>query len=103
MNGDLESTLNELGPEYRDVVARLKSAREVEPSTKHQRTSSLASALPTDGAAVVAASLPQDFSRPSRLVCRRRASMRTWRAIKKRKVESFAVGLYSLRYFQSRR
>ena len=32
MNGDLESTLNELGPEYRDVVARLKTAREVEPS-----------------------------------------------------------------------
>ena len=32
MNGDLESTLNELGPEYRDVVARLKIAREVEPS-----------------------------------------------------------------------
>ena len=32
MNGDLESTLNELGPEYRDVVARLRSAREVEPS-----------------------------------------------------------------------
>ncbi|MCR5839411.1 MAG: hypothetical protein K6G94_07240 [Kiritimatiellae bacterium] len=36
MNGDLESTLNELGPEYRDVVARLRSARDVEPSTKHQ-------------------------------------------------------------------
>ncbi len=32
MNGDLESTLNELGPEYRAVVARLRSAREVEPS-----------------------------------------------------------------------
>jgi hypothetical protein len=32
MNGDLESTLRELGPEYRDVVARLRSAREVEPS-----------------------------------------------------------------------
>ena len=32
MNGDLESTLNELGPEYRAVVARLKIAREVEPS-----------------------------------------------------------------------
>ncbi len=32
MNGDLEKTLNELGPEYRDVVARLRSAREVEPS-----------------------------------------------------------------------
>lgn len=32
MNGDLESTLNELGPEYRDVVARLKTAREIEPS-----------------------------------------------------------------------
>ena len=32
MNGDLENTLNELGPEYRDVVARLRSAREVEPS-----------------------------------------------------------------------
>lgn len=32
MNGDLESTLNELGPEYRDVVARLKTAREVEPA-----------------------------------------------------------------------
>ena len=37
MNGDLESTLKELGPEYRDVVARLRSARDVEPSTKHQR------------------------------------------------------------------
>jgi len=32
MNGDLENTLNELGPEYRDVIARLRSAREVEPS-----------------------------------------------------------------------
>ena len=32
MNGDLENTLNELGPEYRDVVARLRSAREVEPA-----------------------------------------------------------------------
>ena len=32
MNGDLESTLNELGPECRDVVARLRSAREAEPS-----------------------------------------------------------------------
>ena len=32
MNGDLESTLNELGPEYRAVVVRLRSAREVEPS-----------------------------------------------------------------------
>ena len=32
MNGDLESTLNELGPEYRAVVARLKVACEVEPS-----------------------------------------------------------------------
>ena len=32
MNVDLESTLNELGPEYRAVVARLRSAREVEPS-----------------------------------------------------------------------
>ena len=32
MNGDLEKTLNELGPEYRAVVARLRSAREVEPS-----------------------------------------------------------------------
>ena len=32
MNGDLENTLNELGPEYRAVVARLRSASEVEPS-----------------------------------------------------------------------
>ena len=32
MNGDLEGTLNELGPEYRGVVARLRSAREVEPA-----------------------------------------------------------------------
>ena len=32
MNGDLESTLNELGPEYRDVVARLRSAHDIEPS-----------------------------------------------------------------------
>ena len=34
MNGDLENTLNELGPEYRDIVARLRSAREVEPSAR---------------------------------------------------------------------
>ena len=34
MNGDLERTLDELGPEYRAVAARLKSAREVEPSAK---------------------------------------------------------------------
>jgi len=39
MNGDLEGTLNELGPEYRAVVARLRLACEVEPSTKHQRRS----------------------------------------------------------------
>ena len=39
MNGDLESTLRELGPEYRDVVVRLRSARDIEPSTKHQRRS----------------------------------------------------------------
>ena len=32
MNEDLESTINELGPEYRAVVARLRSACEVEPS-----------------------------------------------------------------------
>ena len=31
MNGDLERTLEELGPEYRAVVARLRSSREVEP------------------------------------------------------------------------
>lgn len=32
MNVDLEGTLNELGPEFRAVVARLRSAREVAPS-----------------------------------------------------------------------
>ena len=32
MNGDLEKTLNELGPEYRAVADRLRAAREVEPS-----------------------------------------------------------------------
>ncbi len=32
MNGDLERTLVELGPEYRPLVSRLRSAREVEPS-----------------------------------------------------------------------
>jgi len=31
MNRDLERTLEELGPEYRAVVARLRSSREVEP------------------------------------------------------------------------
>ena len=31
MNADLENTVGELGPEYRDVVARLRAAREVEP------------------------------------------------------------------------
>ncbi len=31
MNADLEKTLGELAPEYRDVVARLRAAREVEP------------------------------------------------------------------------
>ena len=36
MNADLENTLDELGPAYRDVVARLKVARDVEPRTKHQ-------------------------------------------------------------------
>ena len=35
MNADLENTLDELGPAYRDVVARLMSARELEPCTKH--------------------------------------------------------------------
>ena len=51
MNGDLEKTLDELGPEYRAVVARLKSAREVEPGTKHQWRSheSTSPALPSAG------------------------------------------------------
>ena len=31
MNADLEETVGELGPGYRDVVARLRAAREVEP------------------------------------------------------------------------
>ena len=31
MNADLENTVEELGPEYRDVVTRLRAAREVEP------------------------------------------------------------------------
>ena len=31
MNADLENTVEELGPAYRDVVARLRAAREVEP------------------------------------------------------------------------
>lgn len=31
MNADLEKTVGELGPGYRDVVARLRAAREVEP------------------------------------------------------------------------
>ena len=30
MNGDLEATLDELGPEYRAVVARLRGARELQ-------------------------------------------------------------------------
>jgi len=51
MNGDLEKTLDELGPEYRAVVARLKVAREVEPSTRHQWRSheSTSPALPGAG------------------------------------------------------
>ena len=32
MNADLEKTVGELGPGYRDVVARLRAAREVEPA-----------------------------------------------------------------------
>jgi hypothetical protein len=32
MNADLEKTVEELGPGYRDVVARLRAAREVEPA-----------------------------------------------------------------------
>ncbi len=32
MNADLEKTVGELGPGYRDVVARLRSSREVEPA-----------------------------------------------------------------------
>lgn len=31
MNADLERTVSELGPEYRDVVGRLRAAREIEP------------------------------------------------------------------------
>ncbi len=31
MNADLENTVEELGPAYRDVVARLRASREVEP------------------------------------------------------------------------
>ena len=32
MNADLEKTVEELGPAYRDVVARLRASREVEPT-----------------------------------------------------------------------
>ena len=32
MNADLENTVEELGPAYRDVVARLRASREVEPT-----------------------------------------------------------------------
>ena len=34
MNEDLENTLAELGPEYRDVVSRLRAAQEVEPTRR---------------------------------------------------------------------
>lgn len=34
MNADLENTLEELGPEFRGVVCRLRAAREVEPGAR---------------------------------------------------------------------
>ena len=37
MNADLEKTVEELGPAYRDVVARLRASREVEPTRAGQR------------------------------------------------------------------
>ena len=41
MNADLENTLDELGPAYRDVVARLRAARDVEPCTRRPATTFL--------------------------------------------------------------
>ena len=37
MNADLEKTVEELGPAYRDVVARLRASREVEPMRAGQK------------------------------------------------------------------
>ena len=37
MNADLEKTVDELGPAYRDVVARLRASREVEPTRAGQK------------------------------------------------------------------
>ena len=37
MNADLENTVEGLGPAYRDVVARLRASREVEPMRAGQR------------------------------------------------------------------
>lgn len=40
MNRDLEETLNELGPDYRAVVARLRAAREATGETRGARATS---------------------------------------------------------------
>ena len=39
MNRDLEEQLNEMGPEYRKVVARLRAAREIEPGGQRAKGS----------------------------------------------------------------
>ena len=39
MNADLDKTVEELGPAYRDVVARLRASREVEPMRAGRKAS----------------------------------------------------------------
>ncbi len=57
MNADLERTIGELGPAYRDVVARLRSSSEVEPSAAGRRLSPHPSRIWVRFGYLVAASL----------------------------------------------
>ena len=63
MNADLEKTLEELGPDYGDVVSRLRSAREIDVVVRPVRTCAVwriaAAVLITVGLAAVF--LPRDF------------------------------------------
>jgi hypothetical protein len=56
MNADLEKTVEELGPDYCDVVARLRASREVEPG-KERRGPWLEARGPWLAAASLAAAL----------------------------------------------
>ena len=67
MNRDLDEQLDEMGPEYRTVVARLRAARQVAPRTVHRTRKWLvaASLLVFVGLSIIYFVQPSQVSQPS--------------------------------------